>query len=87
MRGTDHALVFMCGEEGGTCVELVDQPDQAFSGSGISMGYPVADVEACREALIAEGIPAGPMISPNPHVKFFFVNDPNGVGVQFLQEF
>ena len=34
----------------------------------------------------ADGLKPGPMISPNPHARFFFVKDPNGVDIQFVQE-
>ena len=36
---------------------------------------------AKREELIAMGLEATPMISPNPQVRFFFVKDPAGVNV------
>ena len=33
---------------------------------------------------LAKGLNPTPMIAPDPHVKFFFVEDPNGVTVQFI---
>ncbi len=33
-----------------------------------------------------QGFRPGPMISPNPHARFFFVKDPNGVDIQFIHE-
>jgi lactoylglutathione lyase len=77
-------IVFLAKDEGDTQVELIDDPQKAYKGSGISMGFHVDDVEAKREEILAKGLNATPIIAPNPHVKFFFVEDPNGVTVQFI---
>lgn len=77
-------IVFLAKDEGDTQVELIENPEKAYKGSGISIGFHVDDVEAKREEIIAKGLNPTPMISPNPHVKFFFVEDPNGVTVQFI---
>lgn len=58
--------------------------EKAYAGSGISMGFHVNDVDAKREEVIAKGLNPTPIITPNPQVKFFFVDDPNGVTVQFI---
>jgi lactoylglutathione lyase len=77
-------IVFLAKDEGDTQVELIDDPQKAYKGSGISMGFHVDDVEAKREELIEKGLDVTPIITPNPHVKFFFIEDPNGVTVQFI---
>lgn len=85
MRGGDGAdIVFLADEPGETCIELIENKERAYSGDGISIGFATDDVEAKRNALIAEGYEVTPLISPNPHVKFFFVKDPSGVQVQFI---
>ena len=81
-----HQIVFLANAAGETCVELVSEQGKAYQGSGISMGFAVDDVEAKRAELEEKGYNPGPMISPNPHAKFFFIQDPNGVGIQFIQE-
>ena len=81
-----HPIAFLANAAGETCVEIVGEADKAYQGSGISMGFAVEDVEAKRAELEAAGYNPGPMISPNPHAKFFFIQDPNGVGIQFIQE-
>ena len=48
------------------------------------MGFHVENVEAKREEILAKGLEATPVIAPGPDVQFFFVNDPNGVTVQFI---
>ncbi|MCD8332908.1 MAG: hypothetical protein LUB60_02035 [Clostridiales bacterium] len=78
--------MFLSNRAGETCVELADNPAEAYSGAGLSIGFAVEDAEACRERLIGMGLDAGEMICPNPHARFFFVKDPNGVMVQFIQE-
>lgn len=79
-----HHIAFLANGEGETAVEIIDNPDAAYEGSGISIGFTVDDVEKFRDELIEKGFEPGPMISPNPNVKFFFVKDPSGVSVQFI---
>lgn len=80
-----HPIVFLANAAGETCVEIIGEPTNAYQGSGISIGFETDDVEAKRAEVEALGYNPGPMISPNPHAKFFFIQDPNGVGIQFIQ--
>lgn len=82
----EHQIVFMSDKFGGTCVELVHNPGAAYYGGGISMGFEVEDIDKEYEKKEELGLKPGPMISPNPHARFFFVKDPNGVDIQFVQE-
>ena len=84
LRQFGEKIVFLAKDAGDTQVELIDDPEKAYKGSGISMGFHVDDVEAKREEVLAKGLNPTPIITPNPHVKFFFVEDPNGVTVQFI---
>lgn len=77
-------IVFLAKDKGDTQVELIDDSEKAYKGAGISMGFHVDDVEAKREEILCKGLHPTPMISPNPHTKFFFVEDPKGVTVQFI---
>ncbi|MBQ8663134.1 MAG: VOC family protein [Eubacterium sp.] len=81
-----HPIVFLANAAGETCVEIIGEPESAYQGSGISMGFETEDVEAKRAEMEAAGYKPGPMISPNPFTKFFFIQDPNGVGIQFIQQ-
>ena len=99
-RGSD--IVFLAEKEECTKIEIIRQDNASDSGnekivsSGneniskefefISIGFEVSDAEKYREELIAKGIEAGPMISPVPPVKFFFVKDPAGVNIQFVTQ-
>ena len=77
--------VFLAAEEGGCSVELIEaESTTAYTGSGISLGFHTGDVEARRAALAEQGLDPSPITSPNPHVKFFFVRDPDGVQIQFI---
>lgn len=84
MRGKGSPIVFLANGAGETSVELIADPDHAYTGSGISIGFGADDVEAKREELLQAGYEVTPMIAPNPHVKFFFVTDPNGIKIQFI---
>ena len=73
---------------GGTEVELIYDP-QATSGqfgSGISLGFQVDSIEDMMNSVVEKGlqIQSGPF-QPNPQTKFFFVLDPNGLKIQFVQ--
>ena len=75
--------VFLSAGEGECSMELI-QSDVTYAGSGISVGFHVDDVDAQREKLLAAGYEPTPITSPNPSVRFFFVNDPDGLQVQFI---
>lgn len=81
-----HQIVFLANAAGEPCVELIANPEAANSSEGISMGFAVDDVEVERKKKEEAGLQPGPMVSPNPKTKFFFVKDPNGVSIQFIQE-
>jgi lactoylglutathione lyase len=56
------------------------------TGDDISWGFEVPSLDKVLELVKEKGInvESGPM-SPNPHVKFFFVRDPNGMKIQFVE--
>ena len=85
LRPQGKDLVFLAGGEGETCIEIIRDPEAGDAGNPhLSVGFLTEDVSKKREALIAAGFQATPMISPMPDVKFFFVQDPAGVRVQFM---
>lgn len=75
--------------EGETLVELIFDPNhQAVAGSeGISLGFEVESLDKMISKLKEKDIKivSGPM-QPNPHIKFLFVKDPNGVNIQLLEQ-
>ncbi|MDO4859646.1 MAG: VOC family protein [Bacillota bacterium] len=81
----DMNIVFLADAEGGTEIEIINNPDAADAGNqNLSIGFKTENVPAKREELIAAGFQATPIIIPNPQTKFFFVKDPAGVSVQFI---
>ena len=85
MRRFGANIVFLADAEGDTCVEVIkDMEAEASGNEHLSIGFSADDVEQLKADLKAKGIETSPMITPNPHVKFFFVTDPAGVKVQFI---
>ena len=76
-------IVFLSNGEGETAIELIEE-ETSYEGRGISIGFEAEDVDAKRSELDAAGYSPSPMISPNPHVKFFLIEDPNGVKIQII---
>jgi lactoylglutathione lyase len=52
----------------------------------VSIGFPVDDLDAKHEYIKTKATDVTDIVSPNPHVRFFFFNDPNGVRLQFITE-
>lgn len=73
---------------GGTEVELIYDPASKAPGNieGISLGFEVESLDEHIKFIKEKGltVESGPF-QPNPHVKFFFVKDPNGVRIQFVE--
>ena len=84
MRQLGRPIVFLTDSADGTCVELIENPEQPYNGAGLSIGFHVDDVESAHKLMMEKGLKPTPMTSPNPGTKFFFVNDPNGVRIQFI---
>ncbi|MDR1621820.1 MAG: VOC family protein [Synergistaceae bacterium] len=74
---------------GETEIELIDNHAQGdvFMGQGISLGFEVTSLQETLDFLRQKGIAAGEVSQPNPQVKFFFVSDPNGLKIQFVEYF
>lgn len=74
------------GEPGETQIEIIQDAEAVYDGRNLSIGFGVKDVVSYREKLAAAGLNPTPMTSPNPSVSFFFVTDPAGLTVQFIEE-
>ncbi len=82
-----HPIVFLADEKGETSIELAGNSGGIYYGGGISIGFQVDDVVKEHARKEEMGLRPGPLISPNPKTQFFFVKDPNGVQIQFIQEY
>ncbi len=75
-------------DAGETEIELIynENKAQVNIGLDISLGFEVESVDKMMEFVKEKGIAihSGP-IQPNQHVKFFFVQDPNGLKIQFVE--
>ncbi|MBC7960222.1 MAG: VOC family protein [Vallitaleaceae bacterium] len=84
--GPEVEIVFL--GEGETKVELIcnkQNKDLEF-GKDISMGFEVKSLDETLEMIQSKGIKIqGGPFQPNPHTKFFYVLDPNGVKIQFVE--
>lgn len=79
--------IVMLGQEGQPKIELIQGSEAALKPEcGVSVGFEVASLEDAIEELNSHGIPVarGP-VSPNPHLRFFYVLDPDGFEVQLAQ--
>ena len=78
-------MVFLSDEPGGTCVELIeDENAQRIEAPSVSIGFHTENVFDKHSQFEAMGLKVSEIISPSPHVKFFFVTDPNGLKVQLI---
>lgn len=77
------------GAECETEVELIyhEGVSAATFGEDISIGFRVDTLEKMLDTLNLNGVPlhAGPS-QPNPHVRFLYVLDPNGLKIQFVEQ-
>ncbi len=73
---------------GETQVELICRQStvEVTIGSDISLGFEVDSVDTMLEFLRERGIPvhSGPF-QPNPNIQFFYIQDPNGLKIQFVE--
>jgi len=74
--------------EGETKLELICNQNirDIRIGEHISVGFGVESADEAMEQLAAKGVAlhSGPF-QPNPHIRFFFVLDPDGLKVQLVE--
>ncbi|MDR3596338.1 VOC family protein [Clostridium sp.] len=74
--------------DGETKIELIcdEAIKEVIYGEHISLGFEVNSVDEMMNFVKEKGIAihSGP-IQPNPHTRFFYVLDPNGLRIQFLE--
>lgn len=84
--GLETEIVFL--GDGETKIELIStqQGDVVNIGQDISLGFEVDSVDEMMAFVKEKGIDihSGPF-EPTPHVKFFYVLDPNGLKIQFAE--
>jgi len=73
--------------EGETQIELVyyENKKEGNIGSDISLGFEVNSIDEMMEFIKGKGRDIDGPYQPNPHLKFFYVLDPNGLKIQFVE--
>lgn len=86
--GGNGTEIVMLGEADKPKVELLCVGNNLVTdrGEGISVGLEVESLDNAMEYIKSKQIliTKGPF-SPNPHTRFFFINDPNGIEVQLVE--
>jgi lactoylglutathione lyase len=84
--GSGNEIAFM--GDGETQIELFYNPGKPQSqfGSDLSLGFVVDSLDVTMNSLLKQGIPvdSGPF-QPNPGIRFFYVRDPDGLKIQFVE--
>ena len=87
VRGGEHQVVFLNDGTQPFCLEIAQSDvSMSYNGGGVSLGVSCDDLDVEIRRLKEMGIQPGEVISPHPGVRFFFINDPNGFMVQFVEE-
>lgn len=85
--GANSEIVFL--GKGDTKLELIKTEEvvDPSIGGDISIGFGVDNLDKTMEFIKGKGIAieSGPF-QPNANTRFFFVLDPNGLKVQFIEE-
>lgn len=86
VSGTGKEICFLGDDK--TKIELIcDSNYKAVNkGEGISLGFEVDSVDKKIKFIKEKGIEIdkGPFM-PNPNIKFFYVKDPDGFSIQFVE--
>ncbi|WNS46320.1 VOC family protein [Paenibacillus sp. MMS20-IR301] len=79
--------IVMLGAAGQPKIELIRGSDPDLKPEcGVSVGFEVGSLDEAITELSNEGIPIarGP-VSPNPHLRFLYILDPDGFEVQLAE--
>ena len=86
LAGPSTEIAFL--GDGETKIELIHNAgsNETRVGEDISWGFEVESLDAAMALVREKGyeIQGGPF-QPNPHTKFFYVLDPNGMKIQFVE--
>lgn len=77
-------IAFLESDDSDVQIELIEDPQAAFQGTGLSVGFRVKNVEDTRVWMQNRGLNPSAMVCPNPCTRFFFIQDPNGLRIQII---
>lgn len=86
--GSDNHQIVMLGEENGTKIELIFEPHRKLEnvGKGVSIGLEAPRLDELMEKIKSAGLNTEGPFSPNPRIRFFFVQDPDGYTIQLVEQ-
>ena len=85
---SDGTSLAMLGDDNTPKVEVISHKGVTIDnpGNGVSVGFEVTSLEDTMQRLKANNVPIlSGIISPGPHISFFFAADPDGYRVQFVE--
>lgn len=86
LRAFGKNIVFLTSGPGDPMIEIIENSEANNSGNEhISIGFKVENVDTKRKELMKSSFEVTPMIRPMPNVTMFFVKDPAGVTIQFIE--
>ena len=87
-HGGGDLQIVMLGAEDKAKIELLHDKNSNVSPQvkGLSIGFEVESLEEALDFMKEQGIPMyKEPFSPNPHVRYFFIKDPDGIEVQIVE--
>ena len=86
--GDENHKIVMLGKADEAKVELIFEPnsEKEIPGNGVSIGLEADHLDQLVSVLNDHGYKASGPISPNPHIRFFFVQDPDGYTIQLVEQ-
>lgn len=85
--GPPEHQIAMLGPDVGTKLELLcGGPVPANPGQGVSMGFTPDNMGELLDKLAAAGVAIPEPMSPNPSLRFYFIQDPDGYTIQLVEQ-
>lgn len=85
LREVGSNIVFLAEDDQASRIELIENEKiEKISCKGITIGFACSDLPTKRKQLEEAGFKPGKLIAPNDRVEFFFVEDPAGANIQFI---
>lgn len=86
--GDENHQIVMLGEADGAKIELISEPHTKIEnpGNGVSIGLEPDNLDTLIGILKDQGHKVSGPVSPNPSIRFFFVQDPDGYTIQLIEQ-
>ena len=79
-------IAFLANKAGETEIELVCSPSaQKFEGKGFFICFLTDKLEKIRELALSDGLDASDLRHPEGFNRYFYVYDPDGVSIEFME--